>query len=129
MQRLIAKLLAAAAIATTTGAVAAEIDSLSVASGLTYGYAGETNASMQGELEIVPAIEVTLTRRASLIASARIRLDEHDDLEPGRYSYNTYSDASRPANLGDAGSAEVRDLYLEFQSDKGLTRLGKQQIV
>ena len=129
MQRFISKLFVAATITAAAGPAAAEIDSLSVAFGLTYGYGGETNVSMQGELEIVPAIEVKLTQRASLIGSARIRIDEHDELEPGRYSFNTYSKASRPANLGDAGSAEARDLYLEFRSEKGLTRLGKQQIV
>lgn len=129
MQRLISKLFIAAATMATTLPAVAEIDSLIVASSLTYGYADDTSASMQGELEVEPAIEVTLTQRASLIASALIRLDEHDELEPGRYSYNTYSGASRPVNLGDAGSAQVRDFYLELRSKKGLTRLGKQQIV
>ena len=129
MQRQISKLLIAATIAATTSTPAAQIDSFSVASSLTYGYANEANASMQGELEVAPAIDVTLTKLASLVASARIRLDEQDQLEPGRYAYKTYSGASKPANLGDSGSAEIRDLYVEFRSEKGLTRLGKQQIV
>jgi len=129
MPRLLLTLFIAIATTAASNAAAAEIDSFSVASSLTYGYASETNVSMQGELELVPAIEATLTRRASMIASARIRLDQQDELEPGRHSYDTYSDASRPANLGNAGSAELRDFYFEFRSKHGLTRLGKQQIV
>lgn len=129
MPRLLLKLFIAIAITTAGNAAAAEIDSFSVASSLTYGYASEANVSMQGELRLVPAIEATLTRRVSMIASARIRLDQQDELEPGRNSYDTYSEASRPANLGNAGSVELRDFYFEFRSENGLTRLGKQQIV
>ena len=129
MRRPISGLFIVAAIAAATSAAAAEIEELSIASSLTYGYAGEANVSLQGEIEVEPFIEVALRERTSIVASARIRLDDPDELEPGRYIYDTYSGASRPANLGDAGSAEIRDFYLELRSEKGLARLGKQQIV
>ena len=37
--------------------------------------------------------------------------------------------SSRPYRIGDAGTAEIRDAYLEFGLDNGLLRIGKQQIV
>jgi len=126
---MIRKLIFSAAIAATACTDAAEIDNRAIDSVLSYGLATETDVSMQGELELVPGVELTLAKHASLIASARLRLDAYDKLEPGRPSYSNYSTASKPLRLGDAGSAEIRDLYLEFRSEKGLTRLGKQQIV
>jgi hypothetical protein len=36
---------------------------------------------------------------------------------------------SKPVELGTAGMAGIRDLYLEFRGENGLVRLGKQQIV
>ena len=126
---MIRKLIFTAAIATTAATNAAEVDNQAIDAVLSYGLATEADASMQGELELVPGVELTLAQRASLIASARVRLDAYDELEPGKPSYDTYSTASKPLRLGDAGSAEIRDLYLEFRSEKGLTRLGKQQIV
>ena len=129
MQRLILGIVITVLATTATGAAAAELDSASVASALSYGYARETDASMQSQLELVPAFDMTLSPATSLIASGRIRLDAHDALEPGRPSYDTFAAASKPINLGNTGSVELRDLYLEFQSDSGLTRLGKQQIV
>jgi len=123
------KLLIAALLATAGGATAAEVDSFSVDSGFTYGYGNKARVSMQAELELMPMLDVTFSERVSMVASARVRLDGQDKLEPGRYSYATYSGASRPVNLGDIGSADIRDLYLEVRSDKGLMRLGKQQIV
>ena len=123
------KLIFSSAIAATACTNAAEIDNQTIDSILSYGLATETGVSMQGELELVPGVELTLAKHASLIASARVKLDAYDELEPGKPSYDTYSTASKPLRLGAAGSAEIRDLYLEFRSEKGLTRLGKQQIV
>lgn len=128
MQQKIRNLIFTAAIA-AAGTNAAEVDSRAIDSVFSYGLATETDVSMQSELVLVPGIELTLARHASLIASARVRLDAHDALEPGKPSYDTYSTASKPVNLGNTGSVDIRDFYLEFQSDSGLTRLGKQQIV
>ncbi|MGB5492474.1 MAG: DUF1302 family protein, partial [Woeseiaceae bacterium] len=126
---MIRNLIFTAAIAATAVTNAAEIDNQAIDAVLSYGLATETDVSMQRELELVPGVELTLAKHTSLIASARVRLDAFDELEPGKPSYDSYSTASKPVRLGDAGSAEIRDLYLEFRSEKGLTRLGKQQIV
>lgn len=129
MQRLTSTLFLAAAITAAAAPAAAGIDSHDVTVGLTYGYADAKSMSMQGEFELVPGVELTLAQNTSLMASARVRLDAYDELEPGKPSYDTYTTASKPLALGDAGSLEIRDLYLQFGSDQGLTRVGKQQIV
>ena len=129
MQRSTQCILAAAAITASFSVAAAEVDSLSMSSNLTYGYGSEVESSIQGELELAPEIEASFSQRASLVASARLRLDAEDELEPDGHSYDTYSGASRPASLGDTGSAELRDFYLEFRAENGLARFGKQQIV
>lgn len=125
------KLILSLAIGTlaTTSCLAAEVDSVSLLSELTYGYGSEIDASVHGLLEISPAVDVSLTEAASLVTSARIRLDSEDELEPGRASLKTYASASRPLALGTAGSAEIRDFYLEFRTQDGLARFGKQQIM
>lgn len=129
MQRLRSNLFTMTALMLSASTTLAEIDNFSVASGLTYGYASEQNLSMQGELEIMPAVDVALAPNVSLVASARIRLDANDELEPPGHAYDTYSGASRPIGLGEAGRAEVRDFYFESRSEYGLARIGKQQIV
>ena len=86
---MIRKLIFSAAIAATACTDAAEIDNRAIDSVLSYGLATETDVSMQGELELVPGLELTLAQHASLIASARVRLDAYDELEPGKPSYDT----------------------------------------
>lgn len=107
----------------------AELGGLVLDTDLTYGYARDTSSSMQASLEAVPAFEVTLSDAAALYVSARVRLDALDDLEPGTPAFDTYAGASRPVAIGETGTAEIRDLYLEFRGRHGLTRLGRQQIV
>lgn len=109
--------------------VAAELENFSLNSDLTYGYAVDASSSVQGELEVEPEVSFLISNRASLVASARIRLDIQDELDPGRRSVDNYAPASKPADLGNTGAAELRDFYWELQSENGLTRLGKQQIV
>lgn len=109
--------------------IAAETSDVALSTHLTYGYASELDASIEGLLELRPSIEVGITSRMSFIASARARLDARDELEPGRPAFDTYAGASRPLQLGTAGSADLRDTYVEFASERGLTRIGKQQIV
>lgn len=113
----------------TTGAGAVEVDNKAVTSSLTYGVATRTNASVQAELQLVPEIDLTLTKRTALLASARIRLDAFDKLAPGKPNYDAFSAVSKPLALGNTGSAELRDFFFEVRSDNGRTRLGKQQIV
>lgn len=121
--------LVAAVLMLATGAASAEIDNLAVDSNFTYAHGSATDASIQAELEVQPTIDFRFSRRAAFVASARLRLDARDEVEPGRIAYGSYSAASRPAALGNNGSVELRDFYLEFSSENGLTRVGKQQIV
>lgn len=108
---------------------AAELDGVGADADVTYGYGRVASSSMQALLEFVPSLEATLSPSVSFSASARVRLDAFDDLEPGEPAFDTYADASRMLTLGDAGAAEIRDFYVEFRNRHGLTRLGRQQIV
>ena len=109
-------------------AVRAESANFSLSSDLSYGYSSELDASMQGIAEFVPSVDMQMADSTSFVASARLRFDTSDKLEPGRPSFDTYSGGSRPIALGTAGSLELRDFYMEFTSERGLTRIGKQQI-
>lgn len=106
-----------------------EIDSASLESDLSYGYSRSANATMQGLIELVPSLDLALAEASSLVMSARVRADTRDELEPGRANLDTYAAGSRPLQLGDTGSAELRDFYVELRSANGLAKLGKQQIV
>lgn len=106
----------------------AELDRASMRTELSYGYGSDSASSMQGTLEMFPELSFDLRSRTRAMLSARIRLDSEDLLEPGRPSLDSYANWSRPIELGNAGTAELRDLYLEWQGERGLFRLGKQQI-
>jgi len=108
---------------------AAELENLSLSSNFSYGFGTESDDSMQGQLELIPALDLTLADSVALRFSARLRLDLEDILEPGRTPLDNYTPASEPLTIGPSGSAEIRDFYLEFRGDKGLSRIGKQQIV
>ncbi|MEM1089682.1 MAG: DUF1302 family protein [Pseudomonadota bacterium] len=107
---------------------AAEVDAMALRSVLSYGY-GDSGSLNQGQLELDPSLSVSFGPDRLLVASARVRLDAHEALEPGRVPRDNYSRGSRPLELGNSGSMELRDFYLEFRSDRGLARFGKQQIV
>ena len=113
----------------TATSLAAEVDNVSISSDLSYGYSSVMEESMQGLLELTPSMDLSFSEASSLAASARIRLDAQDRLEPGRPAFDTYSSASSPVELGTAGAMEIRDLYVELRSENGLARFGKQQIV
>lgn len=108
---------------------AAGIDDASLGLELGYGYGLEQESSMLGLLELVPALDFSLGEKTALVTSARIRVDAEDELEPGRPALDSYAPWSRPATLGDAGTAELRDFYFEWQGRRSLFRLGKQHIV
>jgi hypothetical protein len=84
---------------------------------------------MQGELEAVPTLRREAQSGWRYVLSARIRLDGEDYLAPGRPDHDSYSDLSRPLELGNAGTLELRDVYAELDINDGIMRLGKQQIV
>ncbi len=117
------------ALLLAVSASAAEIESASLAVDLSYGYATEFETSMLGELELQPAATLELSDFVSVVASARLRLDARDDLEPGRPDTETYASVSRPLPLGTAGTLDLRDLFVEVVSPGGIMRFGKQQIV
>jgi len=107
----------------------AELENFSASTNLDYGYGFDAGESMQGQLEFVPALEMSLANRVSLRLSGRLRLDYKDNLEPGEAPLENYTGASEPLTLGSAGSAELRDAYMELRHSSGQSRFGKQQIV
>lgn len=129
MKTSLPKLLLFGAMIMTRSTPAAEIEDMSLASGLSYGYGLDTHSTMQAILTLSPSLELAWTPRVALVASARIWLDAEQDIAPGTPAFDTYTQASRPLALGDSGNAQLRDVYLEVRSDNGLLRLGKQQIV
>ncbi len=108
--------------------VSVELDASALRSVISYGY-GDGGSLVQGQVELDPSMSLSFGPDLLLVASARLRLDAHESLEPGRVPRENYSRGSRPLELGNSGSLELRDLYLEFRSDRGLARFGKQQIV
>jgi len=126
MRRLLTLLLVALPPIPSLGA---DVESASLETYLSYGYSRPTSSTMQGFLELVPSLELGLSGPASLVMSARVRADARDELEPGRPDLDTYAPGSRPLQLGNTGTAELREFYAEFRSASGLTRIGKQQIV
>ena len=108
---------------------AAELDNFTLISEFVTGYETEDQGSMQGQLELMPELEFSLSNDIALVLSARVRLDYEDLLEPDRPQLDTYLSITEPLEIGTAGTAELRDMYLEFRSDNGLSRIGKQQIV
>lgn len=93
------------------------------------GLASDGGEIMQLQLELEPRWEFNGDDGAMLVASARLRLDGQDKLEPGEPEFENYSSFSRPLTLGEAGTLELRDLYYERRLKRGLLRVGKQQIV
>ena len=108
---------------------AAEVESAALETDLSYGYSRATSTTMQGLIELLPSLDLALSEESSLIMSARLRADAKDELEPGRPDLDSYAPGSRPLQLGNTGTAELRDFYFEWRSANGLARLGKQQIV
>lgn len=127
MRHLVVSLLLAIPVAAPC--LAAEVESASLETDLSYGYSQTAGTTMQGLMELVPSLDLALAESTSLVMSARLRADVKDELEPGRPDLDTYAPGSRPLRLGNAGTAELRDFYFEMRSANGLTRLGKQQIV
>ncbi|MEM6641016.1 MAG: hypothetical protein AAF610_14070 [Pseudomonadota bacterium] len=79
-------------------------------------------------LEVLSSYTRPMGERSRLKASARLRLGSTDRLEPGGTTDDAYAPLSRPWVIGSAGSAEIRDLFLEHQLASGRLRIGKQTI-
>lgn len=112
-----------------SGPRAAELEDASARVELTYGYGLDNRSSMQGLIEFLPGLDFNLGERLRLVTSARLRADSDDKLEPGDPDLDSYAPGSRPVALGDAGTAELRDFYVEYRGTNSLFRIGKQQIV
>lgn len=110
-------------------AAAFEVETLQLDVSADLGWATDDASSVQQELTLEPAVEGTFTRALAFRLSARIRADAQDDIEPGKPDLRTYSGASRPATLGTAGTAELRDAYVDAMLGAAHLRLGKQQLV
>lgn len=114
---------------------ALEVQSLSLATQGTYGYAlerqGEKQESQQAQIELTPRGEFGWGN-TTFVIEGRARFDEERKLSQTgerQYNENTYSSADRPAQLGGGARLELRDAYAEFSLGNHLFRLGKQQIV
>jgi len=110
-------------------AVAAHADLTEVPVNLAIGAGTSDNEIMQVQFEAEPRWDFTLGERGSVTSSLRLRLDGRDELEPGSPAFAAYAPLSEPLKLGDAGTLELRDFFYERRLDRGLVRLGKQQIV
>ncbi len=109
-------------------ASAADSGNAEMRSELSYGYGSRMQSSMQSQLELLPALDLSLNRSIALKTSVRLRVDAEEALEPGRPDLDNYAPGSKPLYLGTAGTAELRDLFIEFSTGNGLFRLGKQQV-
>ncbi len=125
--RIALTLLTGFVLATAVGAT--EVEDAAMPASVVYGYGSDTSDSMQGQLKLAPSIEIAFDQATTLDASARLRMDIEDELEPGRADTGSFAAASRPMVLGETGTLELRDFYLSFRSDDGVARFGKQQIV
>ena len=109
--------------------LAIDLETAEVAVRADLGRALDAGESLQREILIEPAAEIGLSDSAGLTVSARLRADAMEKLEPGKPALGTYSRQSRPATLGTAGTAELRDFYVEAELGSVYLRAGKQQLV
>ena len=128
MRTLIGCVLVARLITLAAPALGDGIDA-SLRAEATYGAATDQSLSVAGELLLLPSLDMSLGEATSLVTSFRLRADAEDFLEPGRANTETFSHASKPVTLGDAGTIELLDAYLEWRGDDTTIRVGKQQIV
>ena len=127
MQRLVALMVVSGFLAASLSA--AEIEDASARLDVSYGHSPADSKTVQGVVELEPMLDLDWSESTSLRASARVRVDVEDQLEPGRANTDTYASASRPLRLGNTGTAELRQFYIEKRFGNGLLRLGKQPIV
>ena len=96
---------------------------------LGYGYATHNNKTLSTGLELSPLIVLRLNDFTTARLSGRVRADFEDIILPGKPNLESYSSASRPYAVGDVWLVELRDAFINIRLDKGVVRLGKQQIV
>jgi len=128
------KLLHALALSTALGLTACaslpvEIESTSVETELELAYQNTAPNDTVTQLSVLPQLELNLGKDMALVMSGRARFDAANDLDPGEPNLRNYSRYSRPLTLGNSGTFELRDFYIEFDTDAINWRVGKQQIV
>ena len=128
MKRLESFLLLAPLCLISTLVLATDSTDLQLDTRLSYGYASFSEETMQTVVEAAPIARIRIAPAWKAEISGRIRLDFTDELEPGRASTDTYSDLSRPLVMGDTGTLELRNVFLERRLKHGVLRIGKQQI-
>lgn len=80
-------------------------------------------------ITVRPEFEAFLTDRIRMAISGRARYDTEDRIAPGRPDLSTYDSLGRPLLLGDAGTLELRDAFIELDFDHVFLKAGKQQII
>lgn len=105
-----------------------EVETRELRTELVYGYGSSAREPMQAGVELEPKLELGLGRSSLVVASARLRWDGEDRLEPGPPDTDTYGRASEPWVIGSSVVAELRDVYFQVGWSRGRVRLGKQQI-
>jgi hypothetical protein len=71
---------------------------------------------------------LNIGQRWRAVTQLRMRVDAKDQLEPGRPDQDERSSYNRRWLLGDAGDAELREMYLDGSLGPVNLRIGKQQI-
>jgi hypothetical protein len=94
-----------------------------------YGHGLEESDSVEASVRVEPSFSVDLGAGSWFEASARIRFDPADRLDPGRPRYDTYARGGVPYRIEDETTVELRDLYLESPLGEGVARIGRQQVV
>lgn len=113
----------------SAGGAEAGVETAEMRTELTFGHGTSDTSAIQLGLDLIPAVELGFDNDARLVLSARLRWDDRDRLVPGEPDTSTYGRLSRPWTPGEAGTAELRDAYLELGLGTGVLRIGKQQIV
>lgn len=106
-----------------------EIESTRIETELELAYQNAEPNDTITQFTFLPELELTLGKDLALVMSGRVRSDIANDLDPSEPNLKNYSSYSRPQTLGNQGTAELRDFYLEFGTDALNWRVGKQQIV
>ena len=85
--------------------------------------------AQQSEIRLLGGADYTFGRGWSITASARARFDNEDRLEPGEPRLRAIEPFTRRYQFDESTDAELRELYVQYRTDWGRIRFGKQAIV
>lgn len=109
------------------GITLAETTSFQLDSTLVLGH--DRDQVTTSELVLEPDLEFAWGEGLRGRMSARLRHDFSNRLVPGKPDRTSYAAASGPFAYGPEGSLELRDFYVDFDTQGVRWRIGKQQIV